>query len=113
MRRGKLLLNILRLTFTYNSLLCVTRCGHCKRMKPDYAKAALMLETEQLTGSKVAAVDCTVHRKLSERFEIRGFPTMKFFKKGQVTTEYDGKRTAEAIVDYIKTSASQSTKDEL
>lgn len=82
-------------------------------MKPDFAKAALMLETEQLSQSKVAAVDCTVHRKLSERFEIRGFPTMKFFKKGALKTEYDGKRTAEAIVDYIKTSTSQLEKDEL
>lgn len=82
-------------------------------MKPDFAKAALMLETEQLSGAKVAAVDCTVHRKLSERFAIQGFPTMKFYVKGQLKTEYDGKRTAEAIVDYIKTSASQSKKDEL
>uniref|UniRef100_A0A336KFI3 CSON002835 protein n=1 Tax=Culicoides sonorensis TaxID=179676 RepID=A0A336KFI3_CULSO len=89
-------------------------CGHCKRMKPDFAKAALMLETEQLTGSKVAAVDCTVHRKLSERFQIQGFPTMKLFEKGQLSAEFDGKRTADAIVDYLKTTAAKkSDKDEL
>lgn len=91
-------------------------CGHCKRMKADFAKAALMLETDQLNGAKVAAVDCTVQRKLSERFEIHGFPTMKYFENGQVIADYDGKRTAEAMVDFIKTNgngAGSKKKDEL
>lgn len=82
-------------------------------MKADFARAALLLETEQI-NAKVAAVDCTVHRKLSERFEISGFPTLKYFEKGKVVSEYDGKRTAEAMADFVKTKQrNASKKDEL
>ncbi|XP_063704106.1 protein disulfide-isomerase A5 [Culicoides brevitarsis] len=88
-------------------------CGHCSKMKPAYVEAAVMLENEKLFNSKIAAVDCTVHKKLSERFEIRGFPTLKLFSKGQLKAEYDGKRTAEAIVEYMKATDKQSKRDEL
>jgi len=87
-------------------------CGHCKKMKPDFAKAALMLATEQI-NAKVVAVDCTVHRKLSEKYEIQGFPTLKYFEKGQSVAEYEGQRTAEAMVDFIKEKQKQKPKDEL
>ena len=54
-------------------------CGHCKRMKPEYVKAASSMKEKGVHG-KLAAVDTTIHRALGQRFEIRGYPTILYFK---------------------------------
>ena len=33
-------------------------------------------------AGKLAAVDCTKHQQISKRFEVKGFPTIKYFKDG-------------------------------
>jgi len=40
----------------------------------------------------LAKVDTTVNKKLGERYDIKGFPTLKWFKDGEVL-EYSGGRT--------------------
>ncbi|CDS42324.1 protein disulfide isomerase A6 [Echinococcus multilocularis] len=70
-------------------------CGHCKNLAPEWKRAA-----EKLKGKvKVGTVDATVHNNLAGRYEIRGFPTIKYFKSGQVE-EYNGMRSAEGIVEF-------------
>ncbi|XP_067130609.1 protein disulfide-isomerase A5 isoform X2 [Centruroides vittatus] len=54
-------------------------CGHCKAMKPAFAQAALILKNEQVSG-KLGTVDATTERELSNKYEIKGFPTMKYFR---------------------------------
>jgi len=77
-------------------------CGHCKKLTPEYAAAA-----QQLAGSfpnvRLAKIDCTVEKELASRFEIRGFPTLKFFIKGaSAPIAYEGGRTAPEIVQWLK-----------
>ena len=72
-------------------------CGHCKKLEPVYEKVADALEGVV----NVAKVDVPQSRDLGSRFEIKGFPTLKFFSKGKVYT-YKGKRTVEDIVDFVK-----------
>ncbi|KAL5962398.1 hypothetical protein TSMEX_009852, partial [Taenia solium] len=70
-------------------------CGHCKNLAPEWKRAA-----EKLKGKvKVGTVDATVNNNLAGRYEIRGFPTIKYFKSGQVE-EYNGMRSAEGIVEF-------------
>ena len=45
-------------------------------------------------------MDATKEKKLAERFEIKGFPTLKWFVNGQ-QHEYTGERTKEAIIRWI------------
>ncbi|CDJ67442.1 protein disulfide isomerase, putative [Eimeria necatrix] len=75
-------------------------CGHCKRMAPEYAKAALLLQQK---GSKVvlAKVDATAETDLANKNDISEFPTLTLFRN-QRPEQYTGGRTAEAIVDWVE-----------
>nr|XP_027210450.1 protein disulfide-isomerase A5-like [Penaeus vannamei] len=76
-------------------------CGHCKAMKGDYGQAAVELAAEGQNGV-LATVDATVERSLASRFQIRGFPTLKFFRRGQLVTEYNRSRKAADIIDFMR-----------
>ncbi|CAL4162068.1 unnamed protein product, partial [Meganyctiphanes norvegica] len=85
-------------------------CGHCKAMKGDYGAAAIELATSGLLG-RLAAVDATLERSLANRYDIRGFPTLKFFRRGQMVSEYNRSRKAADIVQFMKSPP--TGKDEL
>jgi len=78
-------------------------CGHCKKLAPEYDRAAAMLKAEGIPA-RLGKVDCTVEEDVAKRYEIGGFPTIKLFLSpedaGEV--EYRGERTADAIVSWLK-----------
>lgn len=78
-------------------------------------KADLSLAAERIVkdnnGAVIAAVDATVHRKISERFNVSGFPTIKYFENGIFKSDYNGKRISDEIYEYVKSGGQK--KDEL
>lgn len=73
-------------------------CGHCKAMAESFIEAA-----EELKGiATLADLDATEHTELAKEFGIQGFPTLKFFVKGEVLKDYKGGRDKDAIVAGVK-----------
>jgi len=75
-------------------------CGHCKSLEPEYAKAAKDL-TERKSGVKLAKVDATAQKDTASKFDIEGFPTLKFFSNGK-PSDYNGPREAKGIVNWLE-----------
>ncbi|KAM9386400.1 protein disulfide-isomerase A3-like [Pholidichthys leucotaenia] len=76
-------------------------CGHCKKLAPDFNKAATRLKGHV----QLAKVDCTAHSETCGRFGVSGYPTLKIFRYGRDSGPYDGPRTAEGIYQYMKKQA--------
>uniref|UniRef100_A0A8C1Y0P1 protein disulfide-isomerase n=1 Tax=Cyprinus carpio TaxID=7962 RepID=A0A8C1Y0P1_CYPCA len=80
-------------------------CGHCQRLAPEYEAAATKLKGTL----PLAKVDCTVNSETCERFGVSGYPTLKIFRNGEEAGSYDGPRTADGIVSYMKKQAGPSS----
>ncbi|XP_016971930.2 protein disulfide-isomerase A5 [Drosophila rhopaloa] len=75
-------------------------CGHCKRMKPEYEKAALEMKQKKIPGL-LAALDATKEPSIAEKYKVKGYPTVKFFTNGVFKFEVNV-REASKIVEFMR-----------
>lgn len=69
-------------------------------MKPDYVEAAKQIK-EQGIKAIFAALDATQNRNVTAKFEIKGFPTVKYFQNGKFAFDFN-ERTKEKLIDFMK-----------
>uniref|UniRef100_A0A3B0MH15 Protein disulfide isomerase (Thioredoxin), putative n=1 Tax=Theileria annulata TaxID=5874 RepID=A0A3B0MH15_THEAN len=76
-------------------------CGHCKNLEPEW-----MSLPKKSKGVKVGRVDCTVHQSLCSQFNVKGYPTILLFNKGEKSPKtamnYEGQRTSADILAFAK-----------
>lgn len=81
-------------------------------MKPQFSEAAKRLAFDK--AGAIGAVDATAYEALAREFNIKGFPTLKYFKNGVLYGDYNGKRTADDFYNFVKNDGiSGAGKDEL
>jgi len=75
-------------------------CGHCKKLAPVWSQVAE--ELSSVPGLRIAKMDSTANEV--ESVEIRGYPTLKFYARGQKGSpkEYEGDREVEGIKAYLR-----------
>jgi protein disulfide-isomerase A6 len=68
----------------------------CQQLTPEWKRAATALKGIV----KIGAVDADTHKSLGQQYGVSGFPTIKVFGTNKRSpTNYQGGRTADAIVD--------------
>lgn len=72
-------------------------CGHCKKLAPEWKKAANNLKGKV----KLGHVDCDAEKSLMSRYNVQGFPTILVFGVDKDSPyPYEGPRAASAIESY-------------
>ncbi|XP_032101009.1 protein disulfide-isomerase A4 isoform X1 [Sapajus apella] len=84
-------------------------CGHCKKLAPEYEKAAKEL-SKRSPPIPLAKVDATAETDLAKRFDVSGYPTLKIFRKGR-PFDYNGPREKYGIVDYMIEQSGPPSKE--
>ena len=76
-------------------------CGHGKALHPIYEELAKAYANDKEV--LITKIDATANEV--EGINIRGFPTLKFFKAGgdgRSEVDYEGDRTLEALKDFVE-----------
>jgi len=75
-------------------------CGHCKQLAPKYEQVAASFDGEE--SVVVAKCDADAHRSLASQFSVSGYPTLKWFPKGnKAGEEYSGGRNVDDFVRFL------------
>ncbi|GAB2270354.1 disulfide-isomerase [Dionaea muscipula] len=88
-------------------------CGHCKKLAPEYEKAASVLSAHD-PAIALAKIDVNdeSNKELASSFDIKGYPTLKIFRNGGKTVQdYKGPRDADGIVAYLKKQSGPASNE--
>ncbi|KAF5463327.1 hypothetical protein F2P56_019249, partial [Juglans regia] len=89
-------------------------CGHCKSLAPIYEKVATAFKLEE--DVVIANLDADKYKDLAEKYDVSGFPTIKFFPKSNKAGEdFAGGRDLDDFVNFIneKCGTSRDGKGQL
>ncbi|CAF0785104.1 unnamed protein product [Rotaria sordida] len=81
-------------------------CGHCRKFEPiyeDIAKEVYDLSTsiDEFKNIRIVRVDATVYTDVANRYDVRGYPTIKFIRGSQIFS-YENERSKSAVLDFLR-----------
>lgn len=82
-------------------LVYTTACGHCKRLKPTWDKAASKNPEKMVSIDATNSSDPAI-QALTSKLNITAYPTMIVMDNGQVVEHYDGARTEQALLTFVE-----------
>jgi len=77
-------------------------CGHCIKLAPAWDELAKAFEAD--SNVKIAKIDCTEHQSVCQENDVRGYPTLAYFRNGKKVENYKGARNLADLKDYINTN---------
>ena len=82
-----------------------TWCPHCKTAKPEWDKFKDEMNKKIINGYTLNffEVDCDKDVATSDKFNVKGFPTIKMMKGNQII-EYDAKPNRNTLVEFVNSS---------
>ncbi|KAI8845715.1 hypothetical protein BJ741DRAFT_585590 [Chytriomyces cf. hyalinus JEL632] len=72
-------------------------CGHCKTLAPVWDELAASMKGR----ATIAEVDCTQEPDICNKYDVRGYPTLKWITGPLGTIEYSGKRSLDALTGFV------------
>ena len=80
-------------------------CPHCKTAKPVWAEFKNQMAGKDINGMTLnfVEVDCDKDTETSDKFNVKGFPTIKLVKGNQII-EYDAKPSVANLIEFVNTS---------
>ncbi|XP_062143658.1 probable protein disulfide-isomerase A6 [Alnus glutinosa] len=84
-------------------------CGHCKKLAPEFE--TLGTSFRKAKSVLIGKVDCDEQKSLCNKYDVSGYPTIKWFPKGSLEPKkYEGPRTAEALTEFVNTEGGTNVK---
>lgn len=80
-------------------------CGHCKRLGPTWKDLGAKLASN--SNVRIAFVDCTVHRDVCQKNDVKGYPTIKAVHKNKEYKVYRGPREVSNLYDFVIEAAKE------
>ena len=75
-------------------------CGHCKKLQPEWDSAAKTLK-ESAPEVRLAKVDATENRDTGSKFDVQGFPTIKWGSPDNLE-KYEGGRDFDSLQEFAQ-----------
>lgn len=81
-------------------------CGFCKKTMPDWEKLESS-NPKNSTGKKVKVIkiNCDENKELASKYNIKGYPTIKYFTQGlngAHRVDFNGDRNINGFLNFIK-----------
>jgi thiol-disulfide isomerase/thioredoxin len=82
-----------------------TWCPHCKTAKPIWEDFKNEMKDKTVNGIKLNffEVDCDKDAATSDKFKVKGFPTIKLVKGKQII-EYDAKPNKVTLIEFVNSA---------
>ncbi|UJR31041.1 hypothetical protein I4U23_018551 [Adineta vaga] len=81
-------------------------CGHCRKFEPVYEEIAkeiydLSSSVDEFKNIRIVRIDATVYTDVASRYDVRGYPTIKFIRGSQIFP-YDNERSKPAVLEFLR-----------